>query len=60
MYWYIIGIDISYLKRNGGANMDYREIYESWLNNPYFDEDTKEELRAIADEIGRASCRERV
>ena len=30
--------------------MDYREIYESWLNNPYFDEDTKEELRAIADD----------
>lgn len=28
--------------------MDYKEIYESWLNNPYFDEATKEELRAIA------------
>ncbi len=27
--------------------MGYREIYEDWLTNPYFDEDTKEELRAI-------------
>ena len=30
--------------------MDYKEIYESWLNNPYFDEDTKDELRAIAED----------
>ncbi len=30
--------------------MDYKQIYESWLNNPYFDEDTKAELRAIADD----------
>ena len=30
--------------------MGYRELYESWLSNPYFDEDTKEELRAIADD----------
>ena len=30
--------------------MDYKEIYESWLSNPYFDEDTKNELRAIADD----------
>lgn len=28
--------------------MEYREIYESWLNNPYFDENTKAELKAIA------------
>ncbi len=28
--------------------MDYKEIYESWLNNPYIDEGTKEELRSIA------------
>lgn len=28
--------------------MSYREAYESWLSNPYFDEDTKEELRSIA------------
>ena len=25
--------------------MDYKEVYESWLSNPYFDEKTKEELR---------------
>ena len=29
--------------------MGYKEIYESWLANPYFDEETKAELRAIAD-----------
>lgn len=28
---------------------DYRSIYEEWLKNPYFDQDTKEELRAIGD-----------
>ncbi len=27
--------------------MDYKEIYEEWLANPYFDEATKEELKAI-------------
>ena len=27
---------------------DYMKIYEEWLSNPYFDEKTKEELRAIA------------
>ena len=27
--------------------MEYREKYEEWLSNPYFDEATKEELRAI-------------
>ncbi|MCC8139795.1 MAG: phospho-sugar mutase [Lachnospiraceae bacterium] len=30
--------------------MGYREIYDEWLKNPYFDEDTKAELRAIADD----------
>lgn len=30
--------------------MDYKEIYEEWLNNPYFDEDTKKELQAIKDD----------
>ena len=29
--------------------MGYMEVYESWLNDPYFDEETKKELRAIAD-----------
>ena len=28
--------------------MDYRKAYEQWLNDPYFDEATKEELRGIA------------
>ncbi len=28
--------------------MDYKAIYEEWLSNPYFDEATKEELKAIA------------
>ena len=27
--------------------MSYREIYESWLENPYFDEETKKELRMM-------------
>lgn len=27
--------------------MDYKEIYSQWLQNPYFDEDTKQELKAI-------------
>ncbi len=27
---------------------DYMKIYNEWLSNPYFDEGTKEELRAIA------------
>ncbi|MDY2936822.1 MAG: phospho-sugar mutase, partial [Fusicatenibacter sp.] len=30
--------------------MDYRATYESWLENPYFDEETKAELQAIADD----------
>ena len=29
--------------------MGYKEIYNSWLENPYFDEATRQELRAIAD-----------
>ena len=27
--------------------MEYKSIYESWLENPYFDEDTKKELESI-------------
>ena len=27
---------------------DYKKIYQEWLDNPYFDEATKAELRAIA------------
>ena len=31
--------------------MDYKEVYAEWLSNPYFDEETKAELKAIeADE----------
>ncbi|MCD8249682.1 MAG: phospho-sugar mutase [Lachnospiraceae bacterium] len=30
--------------------MGYREIYDEWLANTYFDEDTKAELRSIADD----------
>lgn len=30
--------------------MDYRERYQSWLDDPYFDEETKAELRSITDE----------
>ena len=30
--------------------MDYKELYNEWLNNPYFDEAAKEELRGIADD----------
>ena len=30
--------------------MDYRQIYEEWMSNPYFDENTKRELAAIADD----------
>ena len=28
--------------------MDYKEVYEQWIANPYFDEATKEELKNIA------------
>ena len=27
--------------------MGYQEAYQEWLNNPYFDEETKQELREI-------------
>lgn len=30
--------------------MNYKDTYNDWLQNPYFDETTKEELRAIADD----------
>ena len=26
---------------------DYMKIYQEWLSNPYFDEDTKAELKAM-------------
>ena len=30
--------------------MNYKDTYNDWLQNPYFDEATKEELRAVADD----------
>ncbi len=30
--------------------MEYRERYEEWISNPYFDETTREELKKIADD----------
>ena len=27
--------------------MTYRELYQSWLDDPYFDEETKAELKSI-------------
>ncbi len=30
--------------------MDYKKIYEEWLSNPYFDQDTKKELEGIKDD----------
>ena len=30
--------------------MSYKEVYQSWLDDPFFDEETKNELRAIKDE----------
>ena len=30
--------------------MDYKKLYQEWLTNPCFDEETKEELRSIAND----------
>ncbi len=30
--------------------MNYKELYSQWLENPYFDEATKAELKGIADD----------
>ena len=27
--------------------MDYKNIYENWLNNDFFDDETKDELKKI-------------
>ena len=35
---------------SGGTSMDYRERYEQWLSDSYFDEATKAELNAIKDD----------
>ena len=28
--------------------MDYKQAYEKWCNDPYFDEATREELKSLA------------
>src|SRR5699024_11456967 len=30
-----------------GGNMEYQELYESWLNDDFFDKETREELLSI-------------
>lgn len=38
----------TFRQEKGGYRMDYKEWYQEWLANPYFDEATKEELKNIA------------
>lgn len=41
----------NYNVQGGTISMDFKEVYRQWLENPYFDEATKAELKAIeADE----------
>ncbi len=37
-------------KERNTEEMEYMNQYEEWLNNPYFDEATKDELRKISDD----------
>ena len=37
--------------------MNYKDILNDWLTNPYFDEETKAELRGIADDEKEAEDR---
>ena len=30
--------------------MNYKETYQEWITNPYFDEEVKAELRGIAED----------
>ena len=39
--------------------MDYKEVYEQWIANPYFDEATKEELKSIAEDENEIKERQR-
>lgn len=34
--------------------MDYRQEYDKWCNDPYFDDQTREELKAIAGDDKRS------
>ena len=36
--------------REGIFTMDYKEKYNQWVNDEYFDEATRNELKAIADD----------
>ena len=38
---------VSREKKTGGAMENYRERYQQWLDDPYFDEETKKELRSL-------------
>ncbi len=35
---------------NGGMKMNYREKYQSWIDDPFFDDETTAELKALTDE----------
>jgi len=37
--------------------LNYKEKYEQWLESPFFDEETKEELRNIKDDEGEIEDR---
>jgi len=43
-------INESYVLISWRENMSYKKLYEEWLTNPYFDEETKAELKAIAND----------
>ncbi len=38
------------MKLGGNCSMNYKEQYQDWLTNPYFDEKTKAELQSIAND----------
>lgn len=37
-------------KQNASSNIDYKAEYENWCSNPCFDENTRNELKALTDE----------
>ncbi len=43
-------ITLSDFNKQMGVVMEYRKQFDKWLNDPYFDEDTKNELKNITDE----------
>ena len=47
----LVSLKTVYYKRynkQGGRNMNYMDLYNEWLENPYFDQQTKDELKAIS------------